>query len=312
MPFSDMQRAIVGRWDLVVRTPEGDRPAWLEVRTSGHRTLVGQFVGWHGSARPVARVDVGDGGFRFAIPPQWEPGAGDLVVEGRLGGDRLAGTLTTPDGARLDWAGVRAPSLWRPAPPVWGTPIELVGGADLAGWRAIQGDATWEVVDGVLRNARTGGNLVTEQQFGDFQLHLEVRYPPGGNSGIYLRGRYEVQVLDGPAVEPDAHLQGAVYGFLTPSQIVTSGPGEWNTFDITLVGRLVTVTVNGTTVIAEQRIPGITGGALDSDEGAPGPLMLQGDHGPVEYRTIVLVPAVEAAALPDEQRAALKSDEEIS
>jgi hypothetical protein len=85
MSFSDVQRVAVGRWDLVVRTPEGERPAWLEVRTSGHRTLVGLFVGWHGSARPVARVGVDDNGsVRFAIPPQWEPGAGDLVVEGRL------------------------------------------------------------------------------------------------------------------------------------------------------------------------------------------------------------------------------------
>jgi hypothetical protein len=175
---------------------------------------------------------------------------------------------------------------------VWGPPITLFNGADLDGWRVIQGAATWEVVDGVLRNIATGGNLVTDRRFSDFQLRLEVRYPPGGNSGVYLRGRYEVQVLDGPVQEPDAHLQGAIYGFLTPSQIVTSGPRVWHTFDITLVGRLVTVTVNGTTVIAEQLIPGITGGALDSDEGAPGPLMLQGDHGPVEYRHIVLTPAL--------------------
>lgn len=300
MPFSEKQRAVVGHWDLVVQAPEGERPAWLEVHTSGHHTLVGQFVGWHGSARPVDRVDVDDQGiFRFAIPPQWEPGAGDLVVKGRLEGDRLVGTLTTPDGSRLDWSGVRAPSLRRAAPPMWGAPVSLFNGADLAGWRVIQGDATWEVVEGMLRNPRTGGNLVTDQQFSDFQLHLEVRYPPGGNSGIYLRGRYEVQVLDGPVQEPDSHLQGAIYGFLTPSQVVTNGPGAWNTFDITLVGRTVTVAVNGITVIAEQLIPGITGGALDSDEGAPGPLLLQGDHGPVEYRHIVLTPTVEAAAASD-------------
>jgi hypothetical protein len=113
MPFSDGQRAVEGRWDPEVRTPESERPAWLEVRTSGHRTLVGQFVGWHGSARPVARVDVDDvRRLRFAIPPQWEPGAGDLVVEGRLEGDRLSGVLTTPDGTSLSWAGVRAPALW--------------------------------------------------------------------------------------------------------------------------------------------------------------------------------------------------------
>jgi hypothetical protein len=146
--------------------------------------------------------------------------------------------------------------------------------------------------DGVLRNVKPGGNLVTDQQFEDFQLHIEFRYGPKGNSGVYLRGRYEVQVLDGPSAEPDAHLQGGIYGFLTPSAIVTNGPGAWNTFDITLVGRQVTIVVNGTTVISEQAIPGITGGALESDEGAPGPLMLQGDHTAIEYRNIVLTPAV--------------------
>ena len=98
-------------------------------------------------------------------------------------------------------------------------------------------------------------------------------------------------MLDSPTDEPDSHLQGGVYGFLTPSEIVTNGPGEWNAFDITLVGRQVTIVVNGKTVISQQAIPGITGGALDSDEGAPGPLMLQGDHTAIEYRNIVLTPA---------------------
>jgi hypothetical protein len=107
---------------------------------------------------------------------------------------------------------------------------------------------------------------------------------------VYLRGRYEVQIIDGPTDEPASDLLGAVYGFLIPSAIVTNGPGAWDAFDITLVGRLVTIAVNGTTVISEQAIPGITGGALDSDEGAPGPILLQGDHGPIEFRNIVLTP----------------------
>ena len=81
MPYSDAQKAVMGRWDLVVQTPGGEQPAWLEIRHSGHQTLVGQFVGWHGSARPIARVDVDESGLRFAIPPQWERGTGDLTVE---------------------------------------------------------------------------------------------------------------------------------------------------------------------------------------------------------------------------------------
>jgi hypothetical protein len=83
-----------------------------------------------------------------------------------------------------------------------------------------------------------------------------------------------------------------VYGFLPPNEDAARKAGEWQTFDITLVGRLVTVALNGKTVICSQEIPGITGGALDTDEGAPGPLMLQGDHGPVEFRNIVLTPAI--------------------
>ncbi|MEN9937603.1 MAG: hypothetical protein RLZZ387_4182 [Chloroflexota bacterium] len=292
MPYSDAQKAVMGRWDLVVELPSGQQPAWLEIRYSGHQTLVGQFVGWHGSARPIARVDVDDSGLRFAIPPQWERGTSDLTVEARLEGDQLRGSMVTPEGAQVTWTGRRAPSLRRAAPPQWGAPIQLFNGADLAGWHVVQGPNQWLVEGGVLRNVKTGGNLVTDQTFTDFQLHIEARYAPGGNSGVYLRGRYEVQVLDDPTEEPSSVLQGAIYGFLTPSEIVSNGANEWNTFDITLVGRLVTIAVNGKTVISEQAIPGITGGALDSDEGAPGPIMLQGDHTPVEYRNIVLTPAV--------------------
>jgi hypothetical protein len=292
MPYSDAQKAVMGRWDLVVQMPGGEQPAWLEIRRSGHQTLVGQFVGWHGSARPIARVDVDDSELRFAIPPQWERGTGDLTVEGQLQGDQLSGSLVTPEGSRLTWTGRRAPSLRRAAPPTWGQPIHLFNGVDLAGWHVVQGNNEWQVADGVLRNVKVGGNLVTDQTFTDFQLHLEFRYAKNGNSGVYLRGRYEVQIIDGPTDEPAPDLQGAIYGFLTPSEIVTNGPDEWNSFDITLVGRMVTVVVNGKTVISEQAIPGITGGALDSDEGAPGPILLQGDHSPIEYRNIVLTPAL--------------------
>jgi hypothetical protein len=292
MPYSDAQKAVMGRWDLMVQTPGGDQPAWMEIRESGPQAVVGQFVGWHGSARPIGRVDVSEGGLHFSIPPQYERGEADLTLDGQLQGDQLSGTITTPDGSSITWSGRRAPSLRRSGAPKWGEPIQLFNGVDQAGWHVIQGESQWEVADGILRNRKPGGNIVTDQQFEDFQLHIEFRYAPRGNSGIYLRGRYEVQVLDGPTEEPDSHLQGGIYGFLTPSEIVTNGPGEWNTYDITLVGRQVTIVLNGQTVISQQSIPGITGGALDSDEGAPGPIMLQGDHTAIEYRNIVVTPAV--------------------
>ncbi|HVI59906.1 MAG TPA: DUF1080 domain-containing protein [Luteimonas sp.] len=281
--------ALVGRWDIDIHAPGGDLPSWLEVRRSGTRTLVGEFVGVVGSARPVSRVEVDGETLRFSLPPQWEGGAGDFSFEGRLRGDGLAGTMAFPDGRRFDWSARRAPSLQRSSPPEWGEPVRLFNGRDLSGWRAT-GPSNWQAADGVLRNTGSGANLVTERTFTDFRLHVELRLPKGSNSGVYLRGRYEVQVADRFG-EPASDTLGAVYGFLAPSEEAARGPEEWQSLDITLVGRRITVAVNGKTVVCDREIPGITGGALDSDEGAPGPLLLQGDHGPVEFRNITLTPA---------------------
>ena len=282
--------SIVGRWDITIAGPDRPLPSWLEVRPSGNGYLVGQFVGVVGSARPIAHVEFANGAMRFAIPPQWEQGKNDLQVEGRLQGDALAGTMTFPDGTRRDWKAVRAPSLRRTAAPSWGAPIRLFNGADLAGWRAL-GTNQWRAVNGVLQSPKSGANLVTDRTFTDYKLHLEFRYPKGSNSGVYQRGRYEVQIEDSLTTEPQNDLLGGVYGFIAPSEVTAKPPGEWQTFDITLVGRLITVVANGKTVICNREIPGITGGALDSNEGEPGPLLLQGDHGPIEYRNITLRPA---------------------
>jgi hypothetical protein len=278
---------IVGRWDITIAGPTRALPSWLEVRPSGNGYLVGQFVGVVGSARPIARVEFADGSFRFAIPPQWEQGKADLVVEGRLHGDSLAGSMTFPDGKRLGWTATRAPTLRRTAAPAWGPPIRLFNGSDLTGWHAL-GTNQWRAVNGVLQSPKSGANLVTDDTFGDYRLHLEFRYPKGSNSGVYQRGRYEVQIEDSVTTEPQNDLLGGVYGFIAPSEVAAKQPGEWQSFDITLVGRMITVVANGRTVVSNAEIPGITGGALDSREGEPGPLLLQGDHGPIEYRNITL------------------------
>jgi hypothetical protein len=143
----------------------------------------------------------------------------------------------------------------------------------------------------VLTSPKSGANLVTDRTFTDYRLHLEFRYPKGSNSGVYQRGRYEVQVEDSVTTEPQNDLLGGIYGFIAPSEVMAKRPGEWQTFDITLIGRMITVVANGKTVVCNQEIPGITGGALDSNEGEPGPLLLQGDHGPIEYRNITVRPA---------------------
>jgi 3-keto-disaccharide hydrolase len=282
---------IVGRWDLRVQGRDGVYPSWLEVTTSGYRVLVGRFVGRVGSARPISRVDYASGKLRFSIPPQWDRETADLQFEGSLAGDRLTGTITLPSGEKDSFTGSRSPSLLHAA-PVWGAPIELFNGKDLSGWKTEGGQSHWTVVNGVLTSTASGANLVSTRTFSDFKLHVEFRYPKGGNSGVYLRGRHEVQIEDTPPRDfPLSVDVGGVYGFLTPNEIAATGPGKWQTYDITLVGRRVTVVLNGRTIIADQIIPGITGGALDSDEGAPGPLLLQGDHLPIEYRNIRLTPA---------------------
>lgn len=281
--------SVVGRWDIAIDGADRPLPSWLEVRPSGNGYLVGQFVGIVGSARPIARVDFTDGTLRFAIPPQWERGTGDLQVEGRLTGETLAGTMIFPDGTRRTWTAKRAPALLPTGTPRWGPPIRLFNGTDLKGWHAL-GPNQWRAVNGVLQSPKSGSNIVTDRTFTDYQLHVEFRYPKGSNSGVYQRGRYEVQIEDSVTTEPQNDLLGGVYGFLAPSEMMAKPPGEWQTFDITLVGRMITVVANGRTVICNREIPGITGGALDSNEGEPGPLLLQGDHGPIEYRNLVLRP----------------------
>jgi hypothetical protein len=276
----------------VVTTEGATYPSWLEIRRSGNSALIGQFVGQAGSARPISRIDSSPDSVHFSIPPQWESGANDLQFHGRLADDRLAGWMTDASGSRQSWTAVRAPTLHRAAAPQWGTPIPLFNGRDLTGWQPVGADpSAWVVVGGVLTNTKAGANLLTRERYTDFKLHVEFRFASGGNSGIYLRGRHEVQVEDSQDPEPSPVGLGAVYGFLTPSENAGKPAGEWQVFDITLVGRRVTIVLNGRQIICDQAIPGITGGAMDSDEGTPGPLLLQGDHGPVEYRNLVLTPA---------------------
>jgi hypothetical protein len=285
--------SIEGRWDITIDVDGKKYPSWLEVRHSGLHMLVGQFVGISGSARPISRVNFSNGKLSFSIPPQWEPENNDLSVEGTLDGDNLSGSMTFSDGKIHNWTGVRAPSLRQKSAPAWGKPIHLFDGKTLEGWRAL-GENQWKAEAGILRSDKSGANLVSDKTFTDFKLHIEFRYPKGSNSGVYLRGRYEVQIIDSKGAEPLSGLMGGVYGFIAPSEMVARAAGEWQKYDITLVGRMVTVVANGKTIICNQEIPGITGGALDSNEGEPGPLLIQGDHGPVDYRNIIVTPAVKS------------------
>ncbi len=286
------ETSVIGRWDLNVQINGKTAPSWLEVKLSGFKTLVGYFVADAGSARPISKINFKDGKISFSIPPQWDNSENDMVFEGTLKDDKLTGAITSSSGAKYNFTGERAPLLKRNnMSPEWGKPISLFNGKNLSGWHSQQNDNQWIAENGILRNPKPGNNLITDQKFDDFKLHIEFRYPEGGNTGIYLRGRYEVQVEDSKGKEPASIYLGGIYGFLTPNENVAKAAGEWQTYDITLIGRRVTIVANGKTIIADQIIPGITGGAIDSNEGEPGPIMLQGDHRPADFRNIVITPA---------------------
>lgn len=281
----------IGRWDLMVDLGNKQVPSWLEVKLSGIKTLVGYFVADGGSARPISKVNFSNGKISFSIPPQWENSEKDMVFEAELKGDKLTGAIISSMGQKQSVVGERAPLLTRTAPVVWGTPIKLFNGLNLNGWHGSKGRNQWVAENGVMKSPKSGANIISDQTFNDFKLHIEFRYPEGSNSGVYLRGRYEIQVEDNRGQEPLSTFFGGIYGFITPNEMAAKAPGEWQTYDVTLVGRRVTVVANGIKIITDQIIPGITGGALDSKEGEPGPIMLQGDHGPIEYRNIIITPA---------------------
>jgi len=204
-----------------------------------------------------------------------------------VAGNKLSGTQKQGTGeTKID--GVRAPELKRPMPKAWTEPEAIFNGKDLTGWEPVNNPAAskWVVKDGTLFNEARGSNIRTTRTFQDFKLHIEVNCPEHCNSGIYLRGRDEIQVGTEGGTQP-SHEMGALYGFEAPKVAMPMGSGEWQTFDITLVGRTVTVVRNGVTIHDKLEIPGITGGALDSNEAEPGPIFLQGDHdGGMAYRNI--------------------------
>ena len=292
-PAPGFADAILGRWDLTVQGPDGPYPSWLEVMLRKETELMGRFVGQFGSNRHLTEITYKGGELLFRIPVQYEQNKSDLVFKGSLKDNQLRGTTDDADGRTMAWTGVRAPSLDRSAPATWGKPIDLFNGKDLEGWKLR--DSTrgtcWTVADGAMTNAPPCVDIISQRSFGDFKLHVEFNIVPKSNSGVYLRGRYEAQIQDDVTKATDSLRMGGIYGFLRPAVNASGRPGDWQTYDITLVGRRVTVVLNGRTIVNDAEIPGITGGALDSDEGAAGPLMLQGDHGKIAFRKIVITPA---------------------
>jgi hypothetical protein len=283
----------VGRWNVRITDAEDTfASGGFQISEKDGRLSAGVVWRW-GSYLPAKSVEVKDG--KLLLVREEKPGKPD-TFEVRLEGDVLAGKVTYPDGKVHHFEGRRAPLLLSRKAPVWGEPVTLFDGKTMNGWKLRDSKKRngWGVVGGELAvvDPKDNADLVSERTFQDLKLHIEFNVEPKSNSGVYLRGRYEIQILDNPDAKMalDPHGCGGVYSRIAPKLDATKPAGEWQTYDITLVGRQVTVMLNGKTVVQDV-VDGITGGAINPYEDEPGPLMLQGDHGKVRFRSIVVTPA---------------------
>jgi hypothetical protein len=281
----------VGRWNVKIIDAEDTFVSGGFQFVKKGATLEGGLVWRWGSYLPAKSVEVKDGS--LIVLREEEPGKKD-TFEARLDGDTLKGKVTYPDGKVHHFEGKTAPQLLSKKAPAWGAPVTLFDGKTLDGWklRDAKKKSGWAVVNGELAvvEPKDNADLVSERTFQDVKVHIEFNAPTHSNSGVYLRGRYEVQIeTEDPAANHATQKCGALYSRIAPRTNAAKPAGEWNTFDLTMVGRDVTVVLNGQTVV-QGVVEGVTGGALNPFEGEPGPLMLQGDHGKVRFRNIVVTP----------------------
>jgi hypothetical protein len=285
--------AYAGRWNLRITDASDTFVGGGFQITNKDGVLAAGLVWRWGSYLPAKSVAV-TGGVLHMVREE-NPGKLD-VFEARLEGERLVGQVTYPDGKVHHFEGKKAPLLLDKKAPVWGDSVMLFDGKTLNGWKLR--DTTkkngWAVVGGELAvvEPKDNADLVSEASFQDMKLHIEFNVDAKSNSGVYLRGRYEVQILDNPDAKMalDSHGCGGLYSRVAPKLDATKPAGEWQSYDITFVGRQLKVVLNGQEIV-NTVVDGITGGALNPFEGEPGPLMLQGDHGKVRFRNIVVTAA---------------------
>ncbi|HLX44302.1 MAG TPA: DUF1080 domain-containing protein [Bryobacteraceae bacterium] len=278
-----------GRWDLVVTMPDGSSsPRWMDYLERRDPLIRVQPQG--GSVHPAYDPNV-DGPHISMIVEKATDAHPATIWDLKIKNNVIIGTQKRGD-VIAQIKGVKAPELKRTPPRAWNKPEPIFTGKDLTGWEPVNPAAknNWVAEDGMLVNTAKGANIRTTRTFDDFKLHVEFNCPDEGNSGIYLRGRYEVQIeYEKVDANDQLHTIGSIYGFLAPFYELPRKPGTWESFDITLVGRYLTILRNGKKTIDNKEIPGITGGALDSNEAEPGPFYIQGDHtGGMKFRNITI------------------------
>ena len=289
-----------GRWDITVPQESRARAWWLEVTGAGTPALKGRFVGFPGGdMNDIPQLVIQNEELRFSFDYTDHRSGKPMHLDytARCAADsKLSGVRRSSDGEVLKWMGVRAPAIEEKDDGSWrdGTVVDLFNHKDLSGWQGLIPNLAlgWNVKDGAMANVVGANNLVSDSLFWNFKLHVEYRVGKDSNSGIGLRGRYEVQILEDYGKPPGKHSNGALYSRVAPAVNASKPAGEWQTYDIRLVGSQVTVVLNDQKIIDKQEIEGLTAIAGNADEGKPGPIILQGDHGPVEFRKIVLTPLV--------------------
>jgi hypothetical protein len=286
-----------GRWDITTTTR---RAWWLEVDGAGTPTPSGFFVSDHGGDRNVIdHIAIDNGELRFSFNRGGRAGATTQSPEYRahLVNGKLEGTFNN-----TAWTGVRAPVITDKDDGSWmeGKPIQLFNGKDLTGWEALNPsvEMKWTVKDGILRNAPPTTDIISTQKFWNFKLHVDFRIIEHSNSGIGLRGRYEIQILEDYGKPPNTHGAAALYSRIAPSVNASKPAGEWQSYDIRLVGRILTVIHNGTKVLDKVEVEGLTAIANNADESEPGPFIVQGDHSYVEIKSFVVTPLERSLGVP--------------
>jgi hypothetical protein len=282
-----------GRWDIVVHKTPPDKAWWLEVSGAGTAAPKGRFVGFPGGdTNDIEQLSISD----HVLHWTWrgKKGAPDLQYEAKYVNGNLEGQMTPATGEPIAFTAYRAPVIRDRDDGTWrrDEPVKLFNGANLDGWTSLEPGATlgWTVENGVLKSTGHAANLITNGRYWNFILHAEYNVAKGSNSGIGLRGRYEVQIQDDYGKPVESHINGALYSRIKPLVNASRPADQWQTIDIRLVGRDVSVTLNGKAIIVRQPIEGLTAIAFSPFEAEPGAIELQGDHGPVEFRNLVLTP----------------------